>query len=225
MRVLTFLGIGAVGLSALFLARENASNRATAQFQTVAAAKAKNKNAKNNAGKEKKVPPVLNFSMNSLTGKPVALSQYNSKVILMVNTASQCGFTSQYDGLQKLYAKYGKQGLVILGFPANDFGEQEPGTNEEIGEFCRKNYGVTFPMFAKIAVTGAQKAPLYKFLTEEKTNSKFAGEVGWNFEKFLISRDGKIVNRFRSQVAPNAPELVAAVEKELKQNTTKTALK
>lgn len=161
------------------------------------------------------MPPVLNFSMNSLQEKPVALSQYSGKVILMVNTASKCGYTPQYDGLQKLYAKYGKKGLVILGFPANDFGQQEPGTNAEIGEFCRKNYGVRFPMFSKIAVTGAQKAPLYKFLTEAKTNPQFAGEIGWNFEKFLISRDGKIANRFRSGVAPDASELMRAVEVEL----------
>lgn len=161
------------------------------------------------------MPPVLNFSMNSLQEKPVALSQYSGKVILMVNTASKCGYTPQYDGLQKLYAKYGKKGLVILGFPANDFGQQEPGTNAEIGDFCRKNYGVRFPMFSKIAVTGAQKAPLYKFLTEAKTNPQFAGEIGWNFEKFLISRDGKVANRFRSGVAPDASELMRAVEVEL----------
>ena len=218
MRGLTYLGIGSLAFAGLLLLRANEINRAAPpqlqlELQPVVA-NAKTKNAK--AKKEKKVPPVLNFSMNSLQENPVALSQYSGKVILMVNTASQCGFTSQYDGLQKLYAKYGKQGLVVLGFPANDFGQQEPGTNAEIGEFCQKNYGVTFPMFSKIAVTGASKAPLYKFLTETQTNPQFAGEVGWNFEKFLIARDGKIVNRFRSSVAPDASELVNAVEAELK---------
>ena len=212
MRALIYSGIGIVAVTALLIMRTNERSRATSPpFQLVAATtKTKAKNAK-----EKKVPPVLNFSMNSLQEKPVALSQYSGKVILMVNTASKCGYTPQYDGLQKLYAKYGKKGLVILGFPANDFGQQEPGTNAEIGEFCRKNYGVRFPMFSKIAVTGAQKAPLYKFLTEAKTNPQFAGEIGWNFEKFLISRDGKIANRFRSGVAPDASELMRAVEVEL----------
>ena len=159
--------------------------------------------------------PVLNFTMNSLQGKPIALSQYSGKVILMVNTASKCGFTSQYDGLQKLYAKYGKQGLIVLGFPANDFGQQEPGSDAEIGEFCRINYGVTFPMFSKIAVTGSNKAPLYKFLIEAKTNAKFAGEIGWNFEKFLVARDGTIVGRFGSGVAPDAAQLTSEIERRL----------
>ena len=228
MRIFAFslvfaaLATGAVqmraGVSSSKVAPQTASS---SKFVTTSSDKKTSKPKTKTAKKDKKMPPVLNFTMNSLQGKPIALSQYSGKVILIVNTASKCGFTSQYDGLQKLYAKYQTQGLVVLGFPANDFGEQEPGTDTEIGEFCRKNYGVTFPMFSKIAVTGASKAPLYKFLTESETNPQFAGEVGWNFEKFLVSRDGKIVNRFRSGVAPDASEMANAVEAELKPAMTK----
>src|SRR4028118_1449453 len=149
---------------------------------------------------QKEVPAVLNFKMKSLTGKEVDLSKYEGKVVLMVNVASKCGFTPQYKGLQELHEKYAAQGLTILGFPANDFGQQEPGSEEEIDVFCQRNYGVEFDMFSKISVKGPQQADLYRYLTSEKTNPKFAGEVKWNFEKFLIGRDGQVIARYGSKV-------------------------
>ncbi len=163
-----------------------------------------------------KTPAVLNFTMNSLEGKPVDLGRYAGKVVLIVNTASKCGFTPQYKGLQALNEKYKAQGLEILGFPANDFGQQEPGTAAEIGTFCEKNYGVTFDMFDKVAVTGDNKTPLYKFLTEKDTNPKYSGEIGWNFEKFLIGRDGEILSRFKSAITPQSEEMTTAIEAALK---------
>lgn len=158
------------------------------------------------------VAAVLKFKMKSLAGKDVDLSKYKGRVVMLVNVASQCGFTPQYAALQALHKKYATKGLTILGFPANDFGSQEPGSDEEISDFCRKNYGVEFDMFSKIAVTGTQKHPLYKLLTETKTDPEFAGEVGWNFEKFLVGRDGRIVARFKSGVAPASDEIKKAVE-------------
>src|SRR5437773_7565807 len=129
---------------------------------------------------DKAVPPVLSFTMKSLDGQDVNLAKYQGKVILIVNTASKCGYTPQYKDLEALYKKYQGKGFVILGFPANDFGHQEPGTNEQIATFCHDNYGVTFDMFSKISVKGPEKAPLYQYLTEEKTNPKFPGEIKWN---------------------------------------------
>lgn len=163
----------------------------------------------------KQVPPVLNFTMKSLDGKSVDLSKYQGKVVLMVNVASKCGFTPQYKQLQALHDKYAAKGLAILGFPANDFGKQEPGTNEEIAAFCEKNYGVKFDMFAKVAVKGADQCPLYKYLTSSETDPKFAGPVKWNFEKFLISKKGEVVARFNSAVKPDSPEMIKAIEAEL----------
>jgi glutathione peroxidase len=133
-------------------------------------------------------------------------------VALVVNVASQCGYTPQYAGLEAIYEKYKDQGLVVLGFPANNFGNQEPGTNDEIKQFCTRNYKVTFPMFAKISVTGDDKTPLYQYLTSKEANEKTAGEVRWNFTKFLVGRDGKVVARFEPDVAPEDPELVTAIE-------------
>ena len=146
---------------------------------------------------------------------PVDLNDFHGKVILMVNTASKCGYTPQYKDLQALYEKHRDAGLVVLGFPANDFGQQEPGSDKEIKGFCTMNYGVTFPMFAKVSVKGDEQCPLYKFLTSSDTNPKFAGEVKWNFEKFLINRKGEVVNRFGSKVSPSGDELSKAVEAEL----------
>jgi len=160
-------------------------------------------------------PGALGFTMNDIDGKPVDLSTYKGKVILMVNTASQCGYTPQYQELQELYKKHKDAGLVILGFPANNFGEQEPGTNDEIKGFCTKTYSVTFPMFAKVSVKGDDQCPLYKFLTSSDSNPKFAGDIKWNFEKFLIGRDGEVVNRFNSKAKPSGEELTKAVEAEL----------
>lgn len=158
---------------------------------------------------------VLGFEMKSLAGKPVDLSQYKGKVVMIVNVASQCGLTPQYEQLQKLFDKYADKGLVVLGFPANEFGKQEPGSDGEIAKFCEKNYGVTFDMFSKVVVKGEGQCPLYSFLTSKETNPKFAGEIKWNFEKFLVNRQGEVVNRFAPPVKPDAPEVVTAIEAEL----------
>jgi glutathione peroxidase len=159
---------------------------------------------------------IYDFTMDALNGTPTPLSNYKGKVVLVVNVASQCGYTYQYEGLQALYTKYKDQGFVIAGFPANNFGEQEPGTNEEIGAFCRSKFGVTFPMFAKISVLGTDKAPLYQFLTSAQANASTTGEIQWNFTKFLIDRNGKVIRRFESPVEPSSHELVSAVEAALK---------
>ena len=148
-------------------------------------------------------------SMKRIDGTDKDLSDYSGKVVLVVNVASQCGYTSQYAGLQNLYDTFKDKGFVILGFPANDFGAQEPGSDSEIASFCSKNYGVTFDMFSKITVKGAGQAALYKTLTESANPT---GDVGWNFEKFLIDRNGAVVGRFKSGVSPEDPELVQAIE-------------
>ena len=172
-------------------------------------------NAQTRPAGSTKVPAALNFTMNSLEGKPVGLSKYQGKVVLMVNVASQCGYTPQYAGLEELHRKYAGKGLSILGFPSNDFGSQEPGTNAEIAEFCEKNYGVEFDMFSKIVVRGSGQAPLYRFLTSKQTNPKFSGDVDWNFEKFLGGRNGEVIGRFVSSVEPLSSEMVSAIEKAL----------
>ena len=153
---------------------------------------------------------IYDFTLNSIDGQPVPLSTYKGKVVLLVNVASKCGNTPQYEGLEAMYRKYKDRGLVILGFPANNFGGQEPGTNAEIKTFCTRTYDVTFPMFAKISVKGADKAPLYQFLTDPA--SRTGGEVTWNFAKFLADRSGKIVGRFPPGMKPETPEFVSAVE-------------
>ena len=160
------------------------------------------------------VPPALNFTMNSINGTPVDLSKYQGRVVLMVNVASECGFTPQYEGLQDLHKKYAAKGLSILGFPSNDFGAQEPGSNSEIAQFCKQNYGVEFDMFSKIVVKGAGQAPLYKYLT---THPKYRGDVAWNFEKFLIGRQGEVIARYKSEVEPLSREMTSAIETALAQ--------
>ena len=159
---------------------------------------------------------VHEFTLDSLTGTPTPLANFKGKVILLVNVASQCGYTYQYEGLQALYMKYKDQGLVIAGFPANNFGGQEPGSNTEIGAFCKSKYGVTFPMFSKISVGGGDKAPLYKFLTDKAANPKTGGEIQWNFTKFLVDQNGKVIARFEPGVEPQAKQLTSAVEALLK---------
>lgn len=159
---------------------------------------------------------VHDFTVKDIKGNDVALSTYKGKTLLLVNVASKCGHTPQYESLEKIYRQYSPQGFVILGFPANDFGNQEPGTEEQIAEFCRANYDVTFPLFSKISVKGEQKAPLYQFLTSKDTNPKFAGEIGWNFTKFLVDGDGKVVARFDSGTKPDSPQVTQAIEAELK---------
>lgn len=164
---------------------------------------------------EQAVAPALNFTMNRLDGKSEKLANYQGKVILIVNTASQCGLTKQYKQLQALHQKYAEQGLVILGFPANEFGAQEPGSNSEISTFCTKNYGVKFPMFEKVVVKGEGQCPLYHFLTSKETNPQFSGDIKWNFEKFLINRKGEVIARFEPRISPDDRRVVAAIEKEL----------
>ena len=159
---------------------------------------------------------LYDFTMPALNGSPTPLAGFKGKVVLVVNVASQCGYTPQYEGLQALYMKYKDQGFVIAGFPANNFGGQEPGTNEEIGAFCRSKYGVTFPMFSKISVKGADKAPLYQFLTDKSANPKTGGEIQWNFTKFLVDRQGRVIERFEPAVEPQSKELASAVESTLK---------
>jgi glutathione peroxidase len=159
-----------------------------------------------------KVPDVLNFTMKSLAGQPVNLSKYQGKVVLIVNVASECGFTYQYEGLQALHKKYAAQGLTILGFPSNDFGAQEPGSDADIQQFCKSNYGVEFDMFSKVTVLGGNKVPLFQHLTSNSSNPKFSGEISWNFEKFLIARDGQIIGRYKSPVEPQSRELTGAIE-------------
>ena len=165
--------------------------------------------------KEEKVKSPLDFKLQSIDGKEVDLSQYKGKVVLLVNVASKCGYTPQYEGLQKLYAAHEKEGLVIIGVPANEFGKQEPGTNEEIQQFCSSKYKVTFPMMGKVVVKGDGITPLYKFLTDKETDPKFAGDIKWNFEKFLINKKGEVVGRFESKVKPDSDELTKAIKTEL----------
>jgi glutathione peroxidase len=159
---------------------------------------------------------VLNFKMKGIDGKEVDLSKYQGKVVMFVNVASKCGLTPQYKALQEVYDKYSKDGLVIVGVPANEFGKQEPGTDLEISKFCTDKYNVTFPMLSKVVVKGKGITPLYEHLTSKTTDPKFSGEIKWNFTKFLISRNGEIVNRFEPRVKPDAKEVTSAIEAELK---------
>ena len=156
---------------------------------------------------------VHDFTVKDIDGKDTSLKAYKGKVVLIVNVASKCGYTPQYKGLEALHEKYSGQGFSVLGFPCNQFGAQEPGTNEEIKQFCSSKYSVTFPLFDKIDVNGPKRAPLYVALAG--TDSPFPGNIKWNFNKFLIGRDGKILKRFDSNVAPDSPILVAAVESAL----------
>jgi glutathione peroxidase len=154
---------------------------------------------------------IYDFSLQDIDGQPVALEQYRGKVLLVVNVASRCGFTYQYEGLEALYKEYRDRGLVVLGFPSNDFLGQEPGNNEQIKEFCTLKYGVSFPMFAKILVKGRDMHPLYRYLTDKATNPRFAGAISWNFNKFLIGRDGEVLARFGSKTEPGSAEVREAV--------------
>lgn len=155
------------------------------------------------------------FTMNDIDGQPVSLSKFQGKALLIVNVASKCGFTKQYTGLQELYEKYRDRGLVVLGFPANNFGAQEPGTNTQIKNFCSTRFDVTFPMFSKISVKGDDIHPLYKYLTDPEKNPGFAGPIQWNFNKFLIGRDGKTIARYPSKTKPLDSELTGAIERAL----------
>jgi glutathione peroxidase len=166
-------------------------------------------------GEAKKAANALDFTVKDIKGNDVALSKYKGKVVMIVNVASKCGNTKQYKGLQALDDKYREKGLVILGFPANNFGKQEPGTDKEIAEFCEGTYKVKFDMFSKISVKGKDQAPLYAYLTENAAPGKKGKDVAWNFEKFLIGRDGKIVARIENGTDPESAEVVKLVEAEL----------
>ncbi len=159
---------------------------------------------------------VYDFTLKDSKGRDVKLEEFRGRVVMLVNVASKCGYTPQYEGLQKIYERYKDRGFTVLGFPANNFGAQEPGTNEEIQEFCRINYGVTFPIFAKISVKGDDRHPLYKYLTERETNPDFAGQIKWNFNKFLVGRDGRILARFDSADKPEDARVTQAIEAALK---------
>jgi len=153
---------------------------------------------------------IYDFTMNNIDGKATPLKSMEGKVVLFVNVASKCGYTPQYTGLESLYQKYKSKGLVLVGVPANNFGAQEPGTDTEIKEFCSRKYSVTFPIMSKVSVKGDDITPLYKYLTAAK-----GGDVKWNFTKFLVGKDGKAIARFEPAVAPESPELTAAIEKAL----------
>lgn len=158
---------------------------------------------------------VHSFTAADIDGREVRLSEYRGKVLLIVNVASRCGFTGQYEGLQALYARFRDRGLVVLGFPSNEFLGQEPGSNEQIKTFCSTTYGVTFPMFSKTNVKGSTAHPLYAWLTDKTAHPDTGGKITWNFNKFLVGRDGRVVARYGSRTTPDDAELVAAVERAL----------
>jgi len=158
---------------------------------------------------------VHDIDLQTLAGQPASLGDFAGSTVLVVNVASKCGLTPQYAGLQRLHDRFADQGFTVAGFPCNQFGGQEPGTADEISEFCSVNYGVTFPMFAKIDVNGEDRHPLYAELTEVADAEGNAGDIQWNFEKFLLDGEGNVVARFRPMTDPEAPELVAAIEKSL----------
>jgi glutathione peroxidase len=158
---------------------------------------------------------VYDFTLNTIDGQPAPLSAYKGKVVLLVNVASKCGYTPQYTALESIYEKYKDRGFVIVGIPANNFGAQEPGTNQEIKTFCSSKYHVTFPMMAKVSVKGSDITPLYQYLTDKSAHPQTGGEIGWNFTKFLVGPDGKVIARFDSKVTPDSPEVTSAIEKAL----------
>jgi glutathione peroxidase len=163
----------------------------------------------------KKPTSVLDFHMKDIDGKDVDLAKFKGKVLLIVNTASQCGYTPQYKDLQAIYEKYKDQGFEVLAFPANEFGSQEPGDNQQIKEFCSTHYKVGFPLFSKIVVKGEGIHPLYAFLTSEETNPKFAGKIPWNFTKFLANRKGEVIGRFEPKDSPSSEKVTGEIEKAL----------
>ncbi len=156
---------------------------------------------------------LYQFSVDTIQGKPQSLGAYNDKVVLIVNVASKCGHTPQYEGLERIYRTYRERGFVILGFPANNFLGQEPGTNEEIAAFCSTKYNVTFPLFSKISVKGKDIHPLYAWLTSQEAHPDSGGPITWNFNKFLVDRTGRVVERFDTKVKPDDPRLVQAIER------------
>jgi glutathione peroxidase len=160
---------------------------------------------------------IYDFTISSIDGQQVSLDSYKGKVVLLVNVASKCGFTPQYAALEAVYEKYKDRGLVIVGVPANNFAQQEPGTNEEIKTFCTRKYNVSFPMMSKVSVKGDDETPLYHFLTDASTDPQFAGDIKWNFTKFLFDRNGKPVARFEPATTPDSPQVTSAIEAALGQ--------
>jgi glutathione peroxidase len=189
----------------------------TSVFAAVAALYLSTAIAADNSDQDaKKTPAALSFKMNSLDGKEVDLhKKYEGKVVLVVNVASKCGLTPQYEQLQALHDKFAEQGLAVVGFPCNQFGAQEPGTPDEIREFCSSNYHVSFDLFDKIDVNGDSACPLYKYLTALDTKPTEKGKISWNFEKFIINRHGEVVARFAPRTKPNDPEVLKVIEAEL----------
>jgi glutathione peroxidase len=165
--------------------------------------------------KKSDTPKALSFKMKDLEGQPVDLSKYRGKVVVFVNVASKCGYTPQYKGLQAVYEKYKGKGLEIVGVPCNQFGEQEKGSNKEIRAFCTNNYKVTFDMLEKVDVKSGTACDLYKYLTSQETKPKGAGDVSWNFEKFVVGRDGQVIGRFASKVSPESDEFIGLIESAL----------
>ncbi len=157
----------------------------------------------------------LGFAMDNIDGEKKELDSFKGQVIMLINTASKCGLTPQYEQLQAVYAKYKEQGFTVLAFPANNFGAQEPGSDQQIKEFCSLNFNVSFPLFSKVSVKGDDICPLYAYLTSKQTNPGFDGEIPWNFTKFLVDRSGRVVARFEPKTTPDDPEVIAAIEKEL----------
>jgi glutathione peroxidase len=158
---------------------------------------------------------VYDFTLNTIDGQAAPLGSFKGKVVLLVNVASRCGYTPQYTALESIYEKYKDHGFVIIGIPANNFGSQEPGTNAEIKTFCKTKYSVTFPMMSKVSVKGDDMTPLYQFLTDKTANPQTGGEIQWNFTKFLIGPDGRVITRFEPAVTPDSPEVTGAIEKAL----------
>jgi glutathione peroxidase len=169
-------------------------------------------NAQTDVGKK---PSIYDFKVTTIDGQKIDLAKYKGKVLLIVNVASECGYTPQYKAMQALHAKYGKDGLAILAFPCNDFGGQEPDDEATIKKFAKKTYGVEFDLFSKVKILGKDAAPLYKFLTSKESNPNHAGKVKWNFEKFIIGRDGTIIARFDSETEPDAADLMDLLKKAL----------
>jgi len=161
---------------------------------------------------------IYDFTLESIDGESMPLSNFKDRVALLVNVASRCAYTPQYSALESIYGKYKERGFVVIGIPANNFGEQEPGSNQEIKTFCIRTYKVTFPMMAKVSVDGPDMAPLYRFLTDKTTHPKTGWEIGWNFTKFLVGRDGQVAARFDSEIEPDSKLLTTAIEKALGAN-------
>lgn len=158
---------------------------------------------------------VFDYTLSTIDGQPAPLSAYKGKVVMLVNVASRCGFTPQYTALEAIYEKYKDRGFVIVGIPANNFGAQEPGTNQEIKTFCQSKYNVTFPMMSKVSVKGDDKTPLYQYLTDKSANPKMGGEIQWNFTKFLVGPNGQVIARFEPKLTPDSPEVTSAIESAL----------